>query len=227
MARVVHKYEVAAASDFGPVSMPVDAQILHTDVQGHQVFVWALVSADAEMVERRLGFWGTGHEVPDGARYLGTGITDFALVWHVFEQFPLRDGRGSGAGDPEHGSGFPNTGSACEPSGAASTPINPIPRDYWREVPCGHPPDPVAMFGAHGEPVCHCGCILDGEATSPEVVPEAPGPIVYCQSCGCHVAVPPAPASAAGPPSTGDITSLTALSVFGFDYWDEPGAGGA
>lgn len=69
-----------------------------------------------------------------------------------------------------------------------------IPRDYWREVPCGHPADPVAMYSGQGDPVCHCGRILDLADRMAELPPEAPGPIVYCQQCGCYVAIPPKPA---------------------------------
>lgn len=74
---------------------------------------------------------------------------------------------------------------------ASESEEEPIPRSYWREAPCGHPPDPVAMYGRGGEPVCHCGCILDQQDGIE--VEEAPGPIVLCSKCGCHVAIPPQP----------------------------------
>jgi hypothetical protein len=64
-----------------------------------------------------------------------------------------------------------------------------IPREFWRGVPCGHPPDPVAMYGRDGDPICHCGWYL-GEEDGREVE-GAPGPVVLCQKCGCHVAIPP------------------------------------
>lgn len=67
-----------------------------------------------------------------------------------------------------------------------------IPDDYWREVPCGHPPDPVAMYGSEGKPICHCGCLLEVSHALP-APEEAPGPIVNCQKCGCYVAIPPKP----------------------------------
>lgn len=54
---------------------------------------------------------------------------------------------------------------------------------------CGHPPDPVAE--RHGDLwACHCGSIL--EPKDGMVIPEAPGPVVHCDKCGCHVAVPDA-----------------------------------
>lgn len=66
-----------------------------------------------------------------------------------------------------------------------------VPREFWREVPCGHPQDPVAALSADGtRAVCHCGCSLDRAQALSEQPPEAPGPIVPCSKCGCYVAVP-------------------------------------
>lgn len=71
------------------------------------------------------------------------------------------------------------------------------PADFWREVPCGHPPDPVAWNSPNG-PVCHCGTDLDPAQGID--IPEAPGPVVLCQNCGCHVACP-------APPDSGESES--------------------
>jgi hypothetical protein len=70
---------------------------------------------------------------------------------------------------------------------------NGIPDGYWREVPCGHPPDPVALYTADGHAVCHCGCGLDVE--DGHKIEGAPGLVQQCGKCGCHVAVPPRPVS--------------------------------
>ncbi len=61
------------------------------------------------------------------------------------------------------------------------------PREFWREVPCGHPPDPVAWHNGAGH-VCHCGNGLDDAKGI--AVAAAPGPVVLCQKCGCNVACP-------------------------------------
>lgn len=60
------------------------------------------------------------------------------------------------------------------------------PRSWWREVPCGHPPDPLAWDNNGERFSCHCGSSLDVRRAIP--VPEAPGPVVPCDGCGCHVA---------------------------------------
>lgn len=63
------------------------------------------------------------------------------------------------------------------------------PRDWWRNVPCGHPSDPVAWRMPDGHFVCHCGCLLNPDHAFDEPA-EAPGPIVPCSKCGCYVALP-------------------------------------
>src|SRR5690242_7651027 len=86
MARVIHKFEVPNGGEFTDVSMPIGAEILHADVQGEKVFVWALVDPERAPVFRMLGFFSTGHPVPAGAVHVGTGIErNFGLAWHVFE----------------------------------------------------------------------------------------------------------------------------------------------
>lgn len=61
------------------------------------------------------------------------------------------------------------------------------PDDWWRELPCGHPPDPVAWL-VWGGWTCHCGRLLDPMDAFP--MDGAPGPVVGCDRCGCHVALP-------------------------------------
>lgn len=71
-------------------------------------------------------------------------------------------------------------------------------RAYLTPIPCRHPPDPVAEWVAYewlGDPyeypLCHCGRILN-EALG-HAIEGAPGPVVNCDNCGCHVAIPPRP----------------------------------
>jgi hypothetical protein len=60
----------------------------------------------------------------------------------------------------------------------------------WLEVPCGHPSAPVAFDVPDGW-VCHCGRLLnDAPVLSDGGNEDAPGPIVPCDKCGCHVAIP-------------------------------------
>ncbi len=97
-----------------------------------------------------------------------------------------------------------NTGMTQRGAGESGSPLPEIPENYWRDIPCGHPPDPVAMYGSEGHPVCHCGCILDpADSAGLPQPPEAPGAIVNCQKCGCYVAIPPKPVSTQPAPESG------------------------
>lgn len=51
------------------------------------------------------------------------------------------------------------------------------------------PDDPVARWSVSSQAECHCGEILD--PSQGIEIDGAPGPVVQCQGCGCHVAVPP------------------------------------
>jgi hypothetical protein len=69
----------------------------------------------------------------------------------------------------------------------------PPPRGFWREVPCGHPKNPVAAIGPDG-PVCHCGLILNPKNSMDLLDPvDGISEIVPCSQCGCGVGIPPAP----------------------------------
>lgn len=66
---------------------------------------------------------------------------------------------------------------------------------FFLPVPCGHPQDPVARWvdyewlgDRHEVALCHCGRVLD--PAGGRSIEGAPGPVVSCDNCGCHVAVP-------------------------------------
>jgi hypothetical protein len=67
------------------------------------------------------------------------------------------------------------------------------PDEFWREVPCGHPRDPMAWQNPEGMFFCHCGLILSlAEALDCDMI-DAPIPVVPCTKCGCHVGIPSVP----------------------------------
>lgn len=82
------------------VDMPEGAEVLRLAMQGPAhgrarltPTIWALVDSDNPTEQRRFAVYGTGHDLPRQARYLGTW--DAApFVWHVFEMVgePLPDG---------------------------------------------------------------------------------------------------------------------------------------
>jgi hypothetical protein len=76
---------------------------------------------------------------------------------------------------------------------------NGVPDDFWRKMPCGHPPDPLAALTADGHWICHCGWVLDPEdAVSSGHAEGAPGRIVPCGRCGCYPALDESEAPASG-----------------------------
>lgn len=69
----------------------------------------------------------------------------------------------------------------------AKPPQQPDRRPLFNGAGCGHPPDPIAeKIGVRWG--CHCGVLLD-PARGHEIE-EALGPVVQCDGCGCHVAIP-------------------------------------
>lgn len=69
----------------------------------------------------------------------------------------------------------------------APPPEPPPSRPFFDGSGCGHPPDPIAVNLPNGYYGCHCGRMLDPE--DGHKVEEAPGPVVHCEKCGCHVAL--------------------------------------
>lgn len=72
------------------------------------------------------------------------------------------------------------------------------PRDWWRDIPCGHPQDPELWRLPLGSYTCHCGRVwsasevTDGEhgVYMNDLVDQhgqaASGWLVSCDRCGCH-----------------------------------------
>lgn len=82
------------------VDMPESAEVLRLAMQGpahgraHLTpTIWALVDSDNPTEQRRFAVYGTGHDLPRHARYVGTWDAP-PFVWHVFELVgePLPDG---------------------------------------------------------------------------------------------------------------------------------------
>ncbi len=86
MSRSVWKFSLELA-EVQVVPMPSGAQLLHVDMQGGTLNVWALVDPTADPEERKIAVVGTGHPAPSPgiAAYVGTAM-DRPFVWHVFEE---------------------------------------------------------------------------------------------------------------------------------------------
>jgi hypothetical protein len=68
------------------IEVPKDAELLTARDQHEQICVWFKCNPANPTTKRRIAMVGTGHPVPEGARYVGTGFLDGGqLVVHVFE----------------------------------------------------------------------------------------------------------------------------------------------
>jgi len=91
MARVVHKYPVPAGTPVSGSAMSREAEFVHVDVIGSQVWVWALVDLNELACRRLVGYFATGEEIPTGYEHVGSFIVPDGLgagspfVGHVFD----------------------------------------------------------------------------------------------------------------------------------------------
>lgn len=78
---------VLKATDVQDIEVPEDAELLIARDQHEQLCVWFKCDPNKPLSKRRIAVRGTGHYVPAGARYVGTGfLRGGALVLHVFER---------------------------------------------------------------------------------------------------------------------------------------------
>lgn len=90
MTRTVRRYEVPV--DGKPHGHELTGNPLHVaarrrpdDPVAHVVEFWAEHDDQAPPVKRRFQVFGTGHRLPEGARWRGTCDRLDTLVWHLFE----------------------------------------------------------------------------------------------------------------------------------------------
>lgn len=84
MKQTVWKFPLALSSNRQHVPMPADATVVHVAMQHGVPCLWALHVPGGPQCVRVFTVHGTGHEVEQGARHVGTCMED-PFVWHVFE----------------------------------------------------------------------------------------------------------------------------------------------
>lgn len=86
--KTIHKYPLPI-EDCVKIHMPVNASILSIDEQyPGELYIWALVDTEMELVQREFIIVGTGNKFPDHipVKHLESVVTfNGAFVWHVFE----------------------------------------------------------------------------------------------------------------------------------------------
>lgn len=65
------------------IMMPAGAEVLSAGMDGAEIAVWAVVDTEAPPVPVSFSVLGTGLDVRDDGRFIGT-VRDGAFVWHVF-----------------------------------------------------------------------------------------------------------------------------------------------
>ena len=86
--RSVFKYPITFA-EITPIELPVGAKPLYFNVQEYnKPFVWVEIDT-IQKIAQTWNFYmrGTGHEVPEGAGYLGSCL-DGPFVWHLWYESP-------------------------------------------------------------------------------------------------------------------------------------------
>lgn len=92
----VHKYPLALQAK-QEVPMPLGAQLLTVQTQGHELMLWARVDDEARQVRRSIWVCGTGHPAPkegvssEGSfgHYIAT-VQQGAFVWHLFDMGEIK-----------------------------------------------------------------------------------------------------------------------------------------
>lgn len=78
--KTIYKYTITRKT----VQMPVDAVIVHVDLQDQGYCIWALVDDSNPLESRQFDVIGTGWEYEPNMHYVGT-ILENAFVWHIVE----------------------------------------------------------------------------------------------------------------------------------------------
>ncbi len=83
--RTIWKFTLLV-EDHPVIEMPSGAEVIAVEPTGTPAVLelWAIVDPRAKKERRRFEIRGTGHELGEVGRHVGT-VRSSALVWHVFE----------------------------------------------------------------------------------------------------------------------------------------------
>jgi len=87
--KTIWKYTLSPTQNL--YQMPKDAKVLYVAAQDDNLCLWVKVNSDAELEDRCIEIFGTGHEMPCGMgidrKYLGSVMMyNNTLVFHVYER---------------------------------------------------------------------------------------------------------------------------------------------
>lgn len=81
--KTIHKYKVPV-DDVSVIKMPSNAEILSVQARDGDIYVWAKVDTEKDLVNQSFFVYGTGEPINNiGQQYLDT-VQIGSLVWHVY-----------------------------------------------------------------------------------------------------------------------------------------------
>ena len=81
--RTIYKYTIPITPRW-EITMPRGAEVRHVREQNGQITVWVELNPQVDDEEVKTFFVvGTGHEIPDASRYLGSAFVGY-YVWHIY-----------------------------------------------------------------------------------------------------------------------------------------------
>lgn len=81
----IYKYPLQLA-DTQMIEIPKYAKILDAQLQGDDLFIWALVNLDYPAESKKIFIFGTGFELPDDLYCHISTVQIKGFVWHVFQE---------------------------------------------------------------------------------------------------------------------------------------------
>lgn len=85
MSKMVFKYEVPVDGEWHELRLPIPGRVVHVGCQrAAAVCFWAEVPSEGGTESSAFRVFGTGHEAPEDAEYVGTAQAPGGLVWHLY-----------------------------------------------------------------------------------------------------------------------------------------------
>ncbi|KAA0117846.1 hypothetical protein CIW48_26955 [Methylobacterium sp. P1-11] len=81
----IWKFDVKPSLEPITFKAPGLGKALFFGLQDHQARVWMKIKPGHPEVERRIQVVGTGHDIPENWRYVGS-VQDGPYVWHCFQE---------------------------------------------------------------------------------------------------------------------------------------------
>jgi len=83
--KTVWKFPISVSNESESLPLPEGANYLHVAIQpGSGPCVWVEVEPERAAQNRFIQVFGTGHTIPETAKYIGTWQEE-PFVWHLYE----------------------------------------------------------------------------------------------------------------------------------------------